>query len=879
MAPGFSTILSAIAVLSLLSRTKGCQFYPIGEYLRFVRVPENLPVGGEVLQVDVHPRRNLILQPVDKIDDVDFFKYRTVNKTTISIRLVKSLEDLVDSATPQNVLKFRMVCEYDDGSDTISSYLSVTVYVEDVNDHEPEFIDAPYKVAVDELTPTGITIFKGIQAIDRDKPNTPNSDVQYSILDGNEHGKFALESSHRAAVVLRKPLDYDTGDHQFILTLMASDRGSPPRNSTTTLIVTVNDNDDLNPKFTKDVYRVQIPEFYPITGRRIHQEIKFEPRIHAEDQDRAINASIRYDLIAGNDRHLFSLDLKNGSLFLEKELDVDSLPGSTFTLQIQASQMDNPLKAGIARVEVELLDINDNQPQFEVDVYNISIVENLPNGFSVLQVVATDQDQGDNGEFIYHLVDPSQAFSIDSHSGWLTVRNQAKLDRETKPSLGMRVYAREKLPSVVSSNSEGDSFVSVEVTLLDANDNNPVFVPTNLYEFSVPSNAPIGQVVGRVEARDPDLGRNGMVLYDLQRGNLSSTSKPLLFSVDAQSGKISVADSPLPPGRHAQFVEASDQPVNPSERRYSLAVVTIEVTASAGDGSKVPDFIGAPYEFWVGSDVPIGTSVGQIRLNNAIDHNKVIYDLLHSYHEGVPFAVEERSGTITVIDEMRKFGRTLYDFEAVVADEKENTLATNVTIHIVESESGVPFSRTSTEPITMEFKVRENLSGALVGQLVKGGGRSKIDRFGNKTSESTRWRNQRFIIASQPDVLEQFAISQDGTIYTQKGLDRETKDTYQLTIIGENGNGIVRGGEIYQVKVHVEDENDNPPMFDRQWYKGSVKENVIALSEVKMEEPIKAKDADINGNAQFKMSLRGEGSELFILDQTTGNLWSRVTQA
>lgn len=62
-------------------------------------------------------------------------------------------------------------------------------------------------------------------------------------------------------------------------------------------------------------------------------------------------------------------------------------------LQIQASQMDNPLKTGIARVEVELLDINDNQPEFEVELYNISIVENLPNGFSVLQVMATDQDQ------------------------------------------------------------------------------------------------------------------------------------------------------------------------------------------------------------------------------------------------------------------------------------------------------------------------------------------------------------------------------------------------------------------------------------------------------------------------------------------------------
>lgn len=58
--------------------------------------------------------------------------------------------------------------------------------------------------------------------------------------------------------------------------------------------------------------------------------------------------------------------------------------------------------------------------------------------------------QGDNGEFVYHLVDPSQAFSIDSRSGWLTVRNQAKLDREVRPALSMRVLAREKMPSVVT---------------------------------------------------------------------------------------------------------------------------------------------------------------------------------------------------------------------------------------------------------------------------------------------------------------------------------------------------------------------------------------------------------------------------------------------
>lgn len=104
----------------------------------------------------------------------------------------------------------------------------------------------------------------------------------------------------------------------------------------------------------------------------------------------AIDAQIRYDIIAGNDRGLFALDSMNGTLFLEREIDLDqerSLPGNTFVLQIQASQVDNPLKMGVARVEVEVMDLNDNLPEFEVDFYNISIVENLPNGFSVLQVM------------------------------------------------------------------------------------------------------------------------------------------------------------------------------------------------------------------------------------------------------------------------------------------------------------------------------------------------------------------------------------------------------------------------------------------------------------------------------------------------------------
>lgn len=77
-------------------------------------------------------------------------------------------------------------------------------------------------------------------------------------------------------------------------------------------------------------------------GRRIHQELRFKPVIKAYDADLALNAPVRYDIIAGNERQLFSLHPHNATLFLEKEIDLDretSLPGNTFVLQVQASQV------------------------------------------------------------------------------------------------------------------------------------------------------------------------------------------------------------------------------------------------------------------------------------------------------------------------------------------------------------------------------------------------------------------------------------------------------------------------------------------------------------------------------------------------------------
>lgn len=87
----------------------------------------------------------------------------------------------------------------------------------------------------------------------------------------------------------------------------------------------------------------------------------------------------------------------------------------------------------------------------------------------------------------------------------------------------------------------------------------------------------------------------------------------------------------------------------------------------------------------------------------------------------------------------------------------------------------------------MNFHVRENLSGELVGQLVP------------TQNVSSPWKGVKFVIVSEPEVTQQFAISQDGTVYTQRGLDREQKDSYQLSVIAESGRGIIPHRGLYQV--------------------------------------------------------------------------------
>lgn len=165
------------------------------------------------------------------------------------------------------------------------------------------------------------------------------------------------------------------------------------------------------------------------------------------------------------------------------------------------------------------------------------------------------------------------------------------------------------------------------------------------------------------------------------------------------------------------------------------------------------------------------------------------------------------------------------------------------------------FFRTGTTPI--EFHVKENEPNVLIGKL------------GFQTNGTS---NLKFTIANQKDVTDHISITSDGTLYTQKPLDRETRDIYRLTIIAEYNKGSVLGTGIYQVNVIVDDENDNKPLFERESYEGKITENSKSGTEVDLNYPIHVSDNDVGQNGQFTVTIFGNGSEYFRLDRNLGKI-------
>ncbi|XP_030634210.1 cadherin EGF LAG seven-pass G-type receptor 2 [Chanos chanos] len=465
-------------------------------------VLENVPVGYSVIHiqaVDADSGDNARLQ-YRLVETTPNFPF-TINNSTGWIVVAAELDrESVD------FYNFGVEAR-DNGTPVMSSSASISMTILDVNDNNPEFTQKAYYMRLNEDAAVGTSVVT-VSAVDQDI----NSVVTYQISSGNTRNRFSITSqSGGGLITLALPLDYKL-ERQYVLSVTASDG---TRFDTAKVYVNVTDANTHRPVFQSSHYTVNINEDRPVGTTVVV--------ISATDEDTGENARITYFM--DDSIPQFNIDSDTGAVTTQMELDYEDQV--SYTLAITARDNGIPQKSDTTYLEILVNDVNDNSPRFLRDHYLGSVMEDVPVFTSVVQVSATDRDSGLNGRVYYTFQggeDGDGDFIIESTSG--IVRTLRRLDRENVPIYSLRAYAVDKgVPALKTS-------VDIQVTILDVNDNPPVFEKDE-FDIFVEENSPIGLVVAHISATDPDEGSNAQIMYQIVEGNI-----PEIFQLDIFSGEL-----------------------------------------------------------------------------------------------------------------------------------------------------------------------------------------------------------------------------------------------------------------------------------------------------------------------------------------------------
>ncbi|XP_009888980.1 PREDICTED: protocadherin beta-15-like [Charadrius vociferus] len=418
------------------------------------------------------------------------------------------------------------------------------VEVRDVNDNSPVF---PEKEMVLEILETASPGSRFPLESAQDKDVGSNGLQNYS-LGSNSHFSLALGKrkggAKYAELVLERQLDREE-QPELNLLLIANDGGSPPRSGTAQVRIVVVDANDNIPVFGQEVYEVRLAENGPPEQLVV--------RVAAADPDEGSYGKVRYTFTQTSERsrQLFELNSATGEIRVAGKLDFEE----TQNHEMVVRATDGGGLSAHCKVQVEVLDVNDNAPEIALTSLTASIPEDAPPRTVVALFSVRDRDSGDNGR-MECAIDGDVPFSLTpTFDNYYELRTNAALDRERTAQYNITITAIDWGTTRLSSRE------SIFVQISDVNDNPPEFTQ-EIYTMSVTENNIPMLRIGSVNATDTDAGENARVRYALvrQEGNEQPD-----VSVNSENGDVYIL-----------------RPLDYEEVR------TFEVTVRAADGGSPP---------------------------------------------------------------------------------------------------------------------------------------------------------------------------------------------------------------------------------------------------------------------------------------------------
>ncbi|KAK2849135.1 hypothetical protein Q5P01_008969 [Channa striata] len=491
--------------------------------------------------------------------------YLSVNGDTGVIHAVRSFDY-------EQFRSFKIhVMARDNGSPPLSSNVTVSVFISDVNDNCPQILyPAPEGNSfMTELVPKaahGGSLVSKVIAVDADSGQ--NAWLSYHIVKSTDPGLFTI-GVHSGEIRTQQDISESDSMKQNLV-VAVKDNGQPSLSATCSMLLLISDNlaevpelkdisyDEKNSKLTSYliIALVSVSTFFLtfiiiILGvrycRRRKPRLLFDgavaipsaylpPNYADVDGTGTLRSTYNYDAYLTTGSR--TSDFKFVSSYNDNTLPADQTlrkspsdfadPFEHLETSVEVDLvLENPLE--LHRISLHIQDVNDNSPQFNDNLIEMEIRESADKGnrFSIEE--AHDADVGQNAVQRYILQkNDNFILAVDSNKVELVLENT--LDREKQKELNLLLTALD------GGSPQRSGTVVIHVTVLDANDNAPVFSQA-IYKASLPENSPVGTIVMTVSATDADEGVNGDVTYDF--GHVSEDHVNVL-SINPASGEIRV---------------------------------------------------------------------------------------------------------------------------------------------------------------------------------------------------------------------------------------------------------------------------------------------------------------------------------------------------